>query len=166
MAPRLDSVTNCMIIFSCLVVVGLLLEQRLGRTSTREEADYAPGEAMDYLPGIDYGDSHRTLVLSLRSTCEFCTASMPFYKTLLETRSPAMSPRVVAVSFEKTEVTEAYLKDHGVRPDVVVTAVLRSQATPRLILVDNLGRVEATWLGKLAPSREADVLSVLLGEEG
>ena len=144
----------------CVFVVVGLLTVRFG------ESMYTVGESMEELPGVDYGRAARTLVLSIHSTCGFCTASMPFYRKILEqrtVRSAASVLQVVAVSREDRTVSGNYLGEHGVYPDEVVAATLRSSRTPTLVLVDRSSRILAAWGGQVSGAVEDEVLGLLFG---
>src|SRR5258707_1077563 len=81
-----ESVTNLIVILVGGLV--LLASLRYGNVSSREHARQAPssyteGESLS-LP-VDHANGSKTLVLAVRSTCDFCTQSMPFYHRLLQT---------------------------------------------------------------------------------
>src|SRR5262249_9646858 len=63
-------------------------------------APYAVGGEAPVLEGVNYGQSSRTVVVFVNSGCHYCTASMPFYKTLIEQHKKAAARGVslVAVS--------------------------------------------------------------------
>lgn len=75
--------------------------------------------------GLSVAD--QTLLLFLRSTCVYCTASMPFYARVSEERQRSeASLRLVAVSSEPQPVLDAYLKQHGVAVDKAVSVRLQT----------------------------------------
>ena len=60
--------------------------------------------------------------------------------------------------------TVKYLKGLGVAIEDVRQARFRNldiEGTPTLILVDQDGRVESKWLGKLSPQREVEVFRAI-----
>lgn len=123
------------------------------------------GAALADTVDIDWSSADRTLVLSLYSECRFCTASLPFYRRLLEARGDAPVQVVVAAPTEDAAI-HTYLDDAGVRPDRVVTVAagtLPVGATPALFLVDRAGVVTDAWIGQLHGEQEAAVLGALLG---
>ena len=124
------------------------------------------GAALADTVGVDWSSADRTLVLSLHSECRFCTASLPFYRRLLDARRDSPVRVVVAASTEDTAI-HAYLDDGGVQPDRVVTVeagALPIAATPALFLVDRGGIITGAWIGQLGDEQETAVLDALFGE--
>ena len=160
MTTKFGSAGAVALVVICIVVAAVLAAQRFG------EAAYRVGESMEELAGVEYATAARTLVLSVHSTCGYCTASMPFYREILRqraVRSASGALQVIAVSREDRTVADDYLREHGVHPDEVVTATLRSSATPTLVLVDGSAEILAAWRGQLSPDREDEVLGALFG---
>lgn len=105
--------------------------------------------------------SDRTLILALSNTCHFCTESAPFYKRLAEMRTGA---RLVAVLPQSVKEGERYLAKLGVSVDEVTQLNLDKigvQGTPTIVLIDNVGIVKQSWVGKLSPDGERAVLNAL-----
>ena len=73
----------------------------------------------------------------------------------------AGSIAIVAVAMEPTDITERYLLDHGVEVDLVVPSIGRALPTPTLVTVNAEGEVERSWVGRLGPAQEDELLSVL-----
>lgn len=119
------------------------------------------------LPGVDWGQSNRTLLLVLSTTCHFCSESAPFYQRLAQEKSKHGDVRLVAVLPQGIEEAQKYLADHGIAVDQVrqsIPGAPYAKGTPTLILVDSTGSVVASWVGKLPAEKEAEVLSRILGE--
>lgn len=124
------------------------------------------GTAVSDTVNIDWSSADRTLVLSLHSECRFCTASLPFYQRLLDTRGDAPVQVVVAASAQDTAI-DSYLDGGGVQPDHVVDVdegALPVAATPALFLVDPAGVIIDAWVGQLGDEQETAVLEALFGE--
>lgn len=122
------------------------------------------GSEVPALPGINFAfaEQARTVLVMVRSTCSYCTESMPFYKRLMERRRASAGTRVVAVSAEPETVTTAYLASHGVSVDQVVSLrdnLLRVPGTPTVIVVRADGQVTSSHVGKLNAAGEEDVLA-------
>ena len=164
---RFDGVTNAILVACCLVVAGLALERRFGGDLGGQPPPlYEPGDTADVFDEIAYGDSDRTALLYVRSTCSYCTDSMPFYQTVTTARTTARahssaSVSLVAVSMEPAEVTRNYLAEHGVEVDRIVSEDVRSVPTPTLVIVDSEGVVEQSWTGLLRPDAEDEVILAL-----
>ncbi len=101
-----------------------------------------------------------TLVLFTRSGCHFCSESMPFYRRL-ESAAADSGVRLIAATAEDVSANSAYLRSNGIHPENVVSASknqIRARGTPALILIRNNGLVVDSWLGRLGPDKENDVL--------
>lgn len=110
------------------------------------------------LPDADWQKNGKTLLLVLSTTCHFCTESGRFYQRLAK---GAKGARLTAVMPQSVEDGRRYLKGLGVEPDDVRQAALSSlgvDGTPTLILVDDKGVIVNTWVGKLPPDGEREVL--------
>lgn len=105
----------------------------------------------------------RAVLISLRSTCRFCTDSMPLFKRLYEqAKRDFPTVRFIGVSAEPVDVTREYLRTHGVTFDDVIsvpTTVRLVSFTPTVALVDGLGSVENLWAGVV---HEKSLESILL----
>lgn len=116
---------------------------------------FKTGESAEMLPGISYGDSKATLVLYIRSTCRYCTASMPVLRDL-RGRNPS-AVRWVAVSDEPTTITADYLRSNHVAADVLVSLTGRNKGTPTILLVGRDGVIKNVWVGQLTEGRADDL---------
>ena len=113
------------------------------------------------LPGVDWRKNGQTLLLVLDTKCPHCTASASFYQELARAAAQNRSVQLVAVLPQDIDVSKQYLSDLSVPIDDVRQSgfdVLGVQGTPTLILVDQSGRVEQSWPGKLPPEQESEVL--------
>lgn len=163
-APSLSTVVNVVLLLVALLIGGLHLRTYLtpapapggGRPNVQK------GQKAPVLPGVDYR-SGQTLVMFLHSKCQYCTQSMPFYRTLKDRRSSAL--RFVIATRDTEGVMREYLAAHDLDVDVVAPigegGDPRLYLTPTLFLVSQNGVVENVWVGALEPSREADVTNAL-----
>lgn len=159
----------------CIVAVALLLGAVLVKIHLLPKGEAAPPPPPSQLqPGsrlpladINWADNGQTLLLVLSDTCHYCTESADFYKRLAQERAAHDSPRLVAVLPQEVERGRAYLDKLGVSVDQVLQAPVNSvgaRGTPALILVDGAGAVTESWVGKLPPDRESEVLGKLRAE--
>ncbi len=109
------------------------------------------------LPGVDWSKNEQTLVMAISSTCHFCTESATFYR-LIRTRTRV---HTIAVLPQSVDEARNYLSNLGVQVDQVLQAPLSSidvSGTPTLMLISRDGKVIRTWIGKLPPDLEKEVL--------
>jgi thiol-disulfide isomerase/thioredoxin len=114
------------------------------------------------LPGVDWARNKRTLVLALSTQCHFCTESAPFFQRIAKEASKDV--KLVAVLPQPVGDSQKYLEAEGVQVDDVRQAQASSigvTGTPTLLLVDDTGKVQDAWQGKLQPDQETAVLAVL-----
>lgn len=113
------------------------------------------------VPGVSWADSNQTVVLALSDKCHYCTESAPFYQRLSRDLSKRSDVRLVAVFPQDVGAGKKYLDGLGVPVGQVVQAPLdslRVRGTPTLVIVDKNGTVTQSWVGKLSPERESEVL--------
>jgi hypothetical protein len=146
---NLDTIVNVAILITCGVI--LLTIARLTGSSTPKSAAPPPipkaGERAEQLPGVDYRQSEKTLVLYLRSTCSFCTSSMPFYRRMKNAITATDSTLLVAVGSEPSSVLQAYLDDHSLVVDKFISYRGLPLPTPTALLISRNGTIEDVWVG-------------------
>ena len=119
-----------------------------------------PGTKIE-MPGINWTKNGQTLILALSDKFHFCTESAPFYQRLAKQRGKTL---LVAVLPQPVDQGRKYLEGLGVAIDdirQVSFPAIGLRGTPTLILADNNGVAIESWIGKLPPSREEDVLGRL-----
>ena len=113
------------------------------------------------LEGVDWATNQKTLVVALSDKCHFCTDSANFYQRLSQDHGSAA---LIAVLPQPVDESKQYLSQLKVMISDVRQVPLTSlavTATPTLILVDKDGTVLKSWVGKLKPEREAEVIARL-----
>lgn len=169
MPRRLEAAADVALIATCVVVMGAVGWRFVQNSRTRpaSQQPFPRGERVQTLDGVDYGGYSRTVLVALSSTCKYCTASVPFYKSLAELRqSSDRRVQLVAVSWEETARISSYLSSHGFIPDHVVSIApgrLPIRGTPTLVILDSAGRVLESWQGRLSRSAEESVKELLFG---
>lgn len=130
----------------------------------RPQPNLAPRSVTGYEPGdkIDVRNmplSGPALLIATRSTCGFCTESIPFWRT----RSGV--PIVWLAVGEDVSTNRKYLLANGLEANFVLALdearVTKVTATPTLILIDKNGTVIKAWVGSLGSSAQDDVRSRL-----
>jgi len=117
------------------------------------------------VPGYDFKRSDATVVITLSSTCKYCTESLPFLASLFT--SQVLRERgiaVIATSLETEESLRTYLGVHGLEVEHVYSVspdMLWVRQTPAVSIVDSGGRVVRIWRG-LITKRRLDEITVAL----
>lgn len=154
------------ILISSILVSGFLVKKYLFSSSDwRAREQSAAGKQMN-LPGINWAEQPKTLILALQTSCHFCNEGAPFYKRLIESVKDK-NMKLIAVFPTDIEESKAHLNKLGITNMDVKQASLDSiqvRGTPTLILINNKGEVTNFWRGKLSPDKETEVLEKLISE--
>lgn len=102
------------------------------------------------------------MILALQTSCHFCDESAPFYKHLIE-KAKGKNIKLVAVLPSDIEESKKHLNKLGLTNIDVKQASLEV-GTPTLFLVDDKGRIINSWVGKLPPNKETEVVNTLISE--
>lgn len=151
-------------IFAASLIVSIVVVRQWRPASTPSPLPIHTFAIGDHAPQIRprvYTGATRTLLLYVRSSCGYCTDSMPFYQSLSRQRRPGQNIRLVAIGRESEDVTRDYLDRHHVVVDEVVAAGT-IVATPTLVLVDSSGVVQHVWVGLLSTPGEQEVAAMWL----
>ncbi|HEY0349122.1 MAG TPA: hypothetical protein VGC60_13300 [Pyrinomonadaceae bacterium] len=162
LARKIETVANV-----CIIVVAIVLcvaAVRYFRTKPESKAPtpaIAAGTKIN-LPNEDWARNRQTLLLALSTHCKYCSASAEFYQRLVN--SASSKTKLVALLPQSPEESQQYLA--GLKLTIkdiqqVSPPALGLRATPTLILVDSAGTVTNSWVGKLPPDKEEEVLSSL-----
>jgi len=165
MKMKLEAAANVTVILMALAVGGLVLTRYVA--SARAPRSVAVGEHLAKLPGLDWNQHRRTLLLVLNTGCHFCQDSVPFYQKLAAAQRPGQSDLdIVAVFPNEAEMVNEFIA-HEKLPIRSVPGIpvenLRVNATPTLILVNREGRVERSWVGFLTARQENDLVKLASG---
>ena len=160
---RVELMANLAIVLLA-IVIGIVLVHRFFRAeSPSSRPPLIAAGTLISLPGIDWQQNHRTLLLAIQEGCHFCTDSASFYQRLTDV-ADKKGVKLVAVLPQSPDEGRRYLTTLAVRIADVRQAPLSSlqvSGTPTLILVDENGRVAASWVGKLPSDKETEVLARL-----
>ena len=166
MSRKLETATNIAILLTCVLASTVLVRKlnlfRLGNNN----AIYAlkTGDVIPPPWGVRPRANETTVVAVVRSTCRFCTASIPFYREVMLTGRRASSSRpvrFVVVSDETSAVTAAYLSSHGLSGAQIISApaaTLRVAGTPTLLVVDESGIIRDRRVGQLSLEMQREFL--------
>jgi hypothetical protein len=170
MATRLDTASNiATILLACVGVTMLVMRFTQPAAPARPgmPEPYKTGEQLKGISTIDFTKASTTVVLYVRSTCHFCTESMPFYQKLKDAiDSRKTKVQMAVVSFEPLPVTRGYLQQHAIQLGEEEIFQLkegetRLSGTPTILLVDQKGVVKSSMMGKLPPEKESQLLATL-----
>lgn len=168
--PTFTNIVNASVLVVCVILGVSVTLQLVDRFSRRQPATaattvYRVGDVMPALSDYSFSSADATLVLAVRSTCGFCTKSMPFYRRLIDDiKGARVNATVVAVSIDSIEELKQYFDAHTVSPELfraVSSEYLRIVGTPTILLVDPSGVVKNAWIGLLDAEGEAAVLSAI-----
>jgi hypothetical protein len=168
---KTELLANIAIIAVALLLGGVLVKRYLlpgsDAVSTRNSDPRIPAGTKISLPDVDWAKNGHTLLLVLSRDCHFCTESAPFYQRLVRETAGREDVHLVAVLPQEEDEARKYLDSHEIAIGEVRHAPPRdvgAQVTPTLILVNETGTVQDSWIGKLEAPKEAEVLGRLLKE--
>jgi thioredoxin-related protein len=161
---RVVDVSSSLLSLALLVCISVLLfRPQAGppsRSSSRSRIQ--PGQAVQ-IKDFDWHRKQHTLVLALQTTCRYCAESAVFYQQLLRNQDFA-DWQAVAVLPQDVDKSKAYMQSQGYFVHNVRQMDLGSLGvigTPTLFLVDQRGKLERRWVGKLAVAQEEEVTTAL-----
>lgn len=164
LARKIETVANvCIIVVAIVVCVAAIRYFRTKASGSKAPTPAIAAGTKITLPSEDWAKNRQTLLLALSSTqCKYCSASAEFYQRLVN--SASSNTKLVAVLPQPLEESQQYLTGLKVTiEDIqqISPPALGVRATPTLILVDSAGTVTNSWVGKLPPDKEEEVLSSL-----
>lgn len=167
---KIQTLSNVAIIIVALLF-GLVLVNRYllpsaPKPSVAESNSIKAGMKLP-LSAVDWSKSDKTLLIVLSTNCRYCTESTPFYQKLTQQKAGRNDVKLVAVMPQSVSEAQRYLGEHKVSVDEIKQANLDDvyvKGTPTLIVVDRDGSVVESWMGKLPPEKEAEVINHIFGE--
>jgi hypothetical protein len=160
----LDRLSQVSFILMCLVVAGVGV-QRLTAGDARPvpRGPFEPGARLALHEQLRPGTAKASLVLALSTNCQYCTASMPFYRRLAGLDAVRNGRvKLLVVSLQQPEVMRAYLETHGMTAAGIVHAPesgVPLQATPTILLVGPDGAVVRSASGQLRADEEERLIT-------
>ena len=152
---------NLLIAITCGVVLCVTLQHGWRNSAWQGAASaFRTGDRAEAIPDVRYDRSQKTVILYVKSTCPYCTASMPFYNRLSASATKT-GTRIIAVSSETTDTLKQYLDNHHLRVDQVVGGFSgKAMGTPTLLVVDRSGTVRGAWFGQQRAEGEKQTTSL------
>lgn len=161
LSKTLETITNIAVIIVFFILAGFFLKTYI---SNRPQVP-SVGEKLPEVTGYQWQSNPHSLLLVLRKGCHFCEESMPFYRSLYDLeRNNNLNAKMLAVFPDRAEEVNEILRTQNLpiprMPQMNVSS-LKVSGTPTLILVDQNGKVEKTWVGKLDSAGEQSVVAAL-----
>ena len=162
----LDVTTNIVVVVFALVAIGVLVKNYFAPSGAKTSVALTKGSLLGEIPGLDYKQAPRTLILGLNVDCRFCSKSIPLYNSLAEAkRENSGQFNLVAAFINKDpELVKSYVDQKGLSVQAIPGVDLDKlgvHMTPTLILVDSAGKVLDSWRGELQPDSERDLFAAL-----
>lgn len=157
---KLEVFTNLAVLFAAFIVGAVAIKQYVLMSENGSPHGIKVGAKVN-LRDVDWSQRPKNLVLAISDGCHFCSESASFYQRLLRHTQNRNDMRVMAVLPQPVTQGTAYLRKLDVPiADVrqVAFNTIPIGGTPTILLVDSRGVVERTWLGKLTPEGESEVL--------
>ncbi|HKU72910.1 MAG TPA: hypothetical protein VJR02_03230 [Pyrinomonadaceae bacterium] len=155
-SKHLHRVLNVAIVLACVFLVMNLVKRYYvkERISSRTIS----------VPGVDFSQSNKTLLLFLRQDCSVCIESLPFYKQLARSFQDPVNVRLVLITPNQPELADSFFQKEGLRFETVIQAKKSEpgvKLSPTLILADASGVVHGSWIGHLSPQQETEIWNML-----
>lgn len=126
---------------------------------------YVRGQKIDALPGVDFREARRTVLVVFTSRCRFCIEGVPYYQRLASLRDKdGARVRIVAVGFEQDQGAWSFPREQGWQPDhlvLVPPSSLKVRGAPAILLVDAKGTIVESWLGETTAETYEDIVKTV-----
>ncbi len=160
-----EKVTHLSLIVVCGLAAYTLVDAKLSRHSRRERDNgKIVGKALD-ITGASWSRSPVNIVLAITTHCQYCVASVPFYRRLASESHSKNPPIPLLVAFpENRSEMEKFLTESQVQVSEMLPVSFEHigvSGTPTLFVVDGKGSVMRQYRGKLSPSKENEVISLI-----
>jgi thiol-disulfide isomerase/thioredoxin len=141
------------------LVAALLIARHKAQETTAATNAQEVAQLRESLPTLEKPDGkHKLLLIAMSTTCSYCKASIPFYKHL-ESRMPA-GAKVVAIFPQGDGEVQKYEKEQGLSlpfKSNIQFDRMGVVGTPTVILVDQWGHPQRTWMGLLKRGDEKEI---------
>jgi thioredoxin-related protein len=159
---KIETFANIAIILVAVLLVGAVAYKFFGGTSANPsvEKEIAKGTKIEF-PGLESTNGKIKLVVILQKGCHFCSESAPFYQKLSAQLKQKPDIQLIAVFPHSVEEAKSYLKELKVEIDEIKQANFTAfgvRGTPTILLLNEQNEVTESWIGKLMPDAEAEVL--------
>ncbi|MEK6304300.1 MAG: rhodanese-like domain-containing protein [Acidobacteriota bacterium] len=165
---KVELAANITIVAALLLYGASLLKHKIfpGQDADHIKELKKNGERIT-VPGVEWSNYSKTLLLAIAPGCDFCESSAPFYRALSKEVAQNKRLRLIALLPASAANDESFLDRLSISEDRVRSVSFNSlgiEGTPTLVLVDSSGVMTKSWVGKLTREQEADVLDSLAEE--
>lgn len=144
---HLDRIANIAVILGIVVFLTLVTRNEIRSTVPHQKL---LGKSIT-LPEIRFPLQRGAILLALSTTCHFCQEGLPFYKQLPELLHGKLE--IIAVFPQEANEARSYVERSSLRVDRIISTDLGPigvSATPTVLLIDRMGRVQGVWTGVLS----------------
>lgn len=160
---KINLVLNVFLVLVCIYILGLLANNYLLPVVTASKPIQVGSPAN--VRELKLKAQKKTVLLFLRSGCQYCTNSAGFYKRLMSRRSMIGEPYDVLALFSQDDKNaDTYLQKIGlssIENNRIDYKNLAIEGTPTLAIVDGAGVVSDVWRGYLRVSQRMEVYKAL-----
>lgn len=166
MRKRIELALNLLVVgFAAFLVIAFVRSGLAPWDRPLIPAVIRAGETLPSIPGLGAEADGDTLVIAVRTGCEYCEASMPFYSKLASLRrTGVLKPALLVVMPDDAAAARAFLVRRGVAAPLdagVPLSALHVAGTPTLILANAQRKVLHVWVGELTKAGQQRVLERL-----
>jgi rhodanese-related sulfurtransferase len=154
----LETAVNVSLILVCLTLVAVLARNYLFPAKDPGKT-LAKGDRIKFT-SAEWENRGKTLLLFMRSGCQFCSESAAFYKEITSETASLSDVKIAAVFSPKDTNGENYLRGLGLETMEFRQADFGEagvSGTPTAVLVDEKGYVQEFWRGFLSPGKRVEV---------
>lgn len=170
MVRKIETWANISVIVAALIFCATIVKDRWIDKPALPLTGYANTESRLLntrleVPGVQWNEADKTLVMALSTQCHFCQESTPFYKAL--STSKAVTSKRVAMMMvfpQPQSEAESFVRSKGIQTSGIFSLPLQRMgvsSTPTIFLVDRSGKVEKLWVGVLSEAQQKDLLGEL-----
>jgi rhodanese-related sulfurtransferase/peroxiredoxin len=156
-----ETIANVVVVLAIVVVTGIIVKKYLF-DSNEPVQKIAVGQKLS-IPGVDWNQNGKTIILAVKQDCTYCTASAPFFRQIAD-EAGKQNIKIEVVSSDSEEYSKNYLAGLDIAiPDVHQVSLRKYgfSGTPTLLFVNRDGTLKDMWMGGIDNQNSAMVLSKL-----
>lgn len=172
---HLDVAAHIAVVATCLLLSTMVVNRALtsnAHTGRSEATPVSIGTVLEPTDEIRFAGADFTLLLGFSTTCRFCQDSIPALQLLRDDFARFNNRlKVFALSVQPREVLAGYLAQqdlssfHPIHVKSLTHLVPIVRQTPTIVIVDQSGRVRATWVGLIDEKRVGEIRRLVANEQ-